>query len=303
MIRIYENNAPLPTPVHFRWSDASPTPEQPIFITGNPGATQRLLTQAQLATVRDVTLPLDQLISSELRGRLIRFGEESAENRFIAADALAGVENTYKRGMGRMRALIDARFMGAREAAEAGFRRRAADNAELTREIGDPWADLADIQPVMRQYYPAFYMLETRGGGGSQLYTWANQIVRAAQERARPNAERLVEYGEARLPAVQRTVLAEPPIYPALDTLQLSWWLEKTREVLTVDDPRIRRLLGDESPEALARRVISGTRLGDPAVRRAAVGGRPERRRGVGRSADPFRPRRPAGDARRAARI
>jgi hypothetical protein len=269
LIRIYENGAPASTPNHFRWTEAAPTPEQPVFVSGSPGATQRLLTQAQLATVRDVMLPMEQLIWSELRGRLIRFREESAEHRFIAADALSGIENSYKRGLGRMRALVDARFMTAREAAEADFRRRVAGNAELTREIGDPWADLAALQPAVRQLYPAFYMLETRGGGGSQLYTWANQLVRAAQERARPAAERLSEYGEARLPLVQRQVLAERPIYPALDTVQLSWWLEKTREVLTVDDTRIRHLLGDEAPEALARRVMSGTRLGDPAVRRA----------------------------------
>ena len=211
--------------------------------------------------MRDVTLPLDQLISSELRGRLIRFGEESAENRFIAADALSGVENTYKRGIGRMRALIDARFMAAREAAEAEFRRRVAGNAELAREIGDPWADLAALQPEVRRLYPAFYMLETRAGGGSQLFTWANQIVRAAQERARPSAERLAEYGEARLPAVQRQVLAERPTYPALDTLQLSWWLEKDAR-----DPDRRR---SAHPPA-ARRRIAGSAGAAGDVRHAA---------------------------------
>lgn len=269
LIRIYENDAPVATPNHFRWTEAAPQPDQPVFVAGSPGATQRLLTQAQLMTVRDVMLPLDQLISSELRGRLIRFREESAENRFIAADPLSSAENSYKRGFGRQQALIDARFMAARDAGEAEFRRRVAANAELAREIGDPWADLAALQPEVRRLYPAYYMLETRAAGGSQLFTWANQIVRAAQERARPSAERLIEYGDARLPNVQRQVLAARPTYPALDTVQLSWWLEKVREILTVDDPRIRQLLGDEAPEALARRVVTGTRLGDPAVRRA----------------------------------
>lgn len=268
LIRVYENGAPAATPNHFRWTEAAPAPDQPVFVSGSPGATQRLLTQAQLATVRDLALPMEQLIWSELRGRLIRFREESDENRFIAADPLSGIENSYKRGLGRMRALVDARFMAARETAEADFRRRVASNAELAREIGDPWADLEALQPAMRQLYPAYYMLETRGGGGSQLFAWANQLVRAAQDRARPAAERLPEYGEARLPIAQRQLLAERPTYPALDTVQLSWWLEKTREILTVDDPRIRRLLGNESPEALARRVMTGTRLGDPAVRR-----------------------------------
>ncbi|MGE3396658.1 MAG: S46 family peptidase [Sphingomonas sp.] len=269
LIRIYENDAPATTPNHFRWTEAAPAPDQPVFVAGSPGATQRLLTQAQLATIRDVMLPLDQLVASELRGRLIRFGEESAENRFVAAQALGSVENTYKRGMGRMQALIDARFMAGREAAEADFRRRVTADAELSREIGDPWADLAALQGEARRLYPAFAMLEMRAGGGSQLFTWANQIVRAAQERARPSAERLAAYGDARLAGVRRQLLAERPTYPALDTLQMSWWLSKTREILTVDDPRVRQLLGNESPETLAARVIAGSRLGDPAVRQA----------------------------------
>ena len=49
----------------------------------------------------------------------------------------------------------------------------------------------------------------------------------------------------------------------------MEWWLSKTREWLTVDDPRMRGLLGEESPEALSARLVEGTTLADPAVRRA----------------------------------
>lgn len=100
-LRAYENGRPAATPVHFSWNPA-PVPENtPLFLSGAPGATQRLLTQAQLRTIAEVQLPLDQQLSSELRGRLIRFGEESDENAFIAADPLTGLENTYKRSYGR----------------------------------------------------------------------------------------------------------------------------------------------------------------------------------------------------------
>jgi hypothetical protein len=58
-------------------------------------------------------------------------------------------------------------------------------------------------------------------------------------------------------------------VYPALDQLQIEWWLSKTREWLTVDDPRVKRLLGRESPEGLAERIVKGTSLAKPAVRRA----------------------------------
>lgn len=275
-IRLYENDAPAVTPTHFVWNADRPVEGTPVFVSGSPGATQRLLTQDQLATVRDVVLPLDQLIASELRGRLIRFSQESEGNAFIAMDPIVGLENTYKRGLGRMRALTDADFMGRRAAAEAEFRARASADAALTDRVGDPWSALSAIQPIARELYPAYALLEGGTGigttpvaGGSQLFMWARALVRGAQERAKPSAERLPEFGDARLSALQAGLFAARPTYPALEQVRLEWWLSKTREWLTVDDPRVRALLGQESPEQLSARLVAGTTLADPAVRRA----------------------------------
>ncbi|MDP3658397.1 MAG: S46 family peptidase [Brevundimonas sp.] len=275
-IRLYENDAPAATPTHFRWNADKPVEGTPVFVSGSPGATQRLLTQDQLFTVRDVVLPMDQLLASELRGRLIRFSEESEENAFIAMDPISGIENTYKRGRGRMAALIDSQFMATRAAGEADFRRRVAADAALTTRIGDPWGELGAVQPVLRELYPAMALLEggtgvgtTPVGGGSQLFLWARTLVRGAQERAKPSAGRLPEYADSRLAAVQSGLFAERPVYPSLEQLRLEWWLSKTREWLTVDDPRMGVLLGVESPESRSARLVEATTLGDSTVRRA----------------------------------
>lgn len=267
-VRIYEGDRPVKTPGYLRLNPAPPKENQPVFLSGSPGATQRLLTQDQLRTVAEVTLPLEQLVNSELRGRLLRFGHENDRNAFIAGQAISSIENTYKRGFGRQQALIDDRFMATRTRFEEDFRRRVQADPKLRQEIGDPWADLAKLQEGVVRLHPGFYMLETRAGGGSQLFNWAEDLVRGAQERPKPNAERLPEYGEARIPQVESSLFAERPTYPALDEVQLAWWLSKVREILTVDDPRVHQLLGKESPEQLAKRLASGTKLGDPAVRK-----------------------------------
>ena len=272
-IRLYENDAPAETPTHFTWNADRPVENTPVFVTGSPGATQRLLTQDQLFTVRDVVLPMDQLIASELRGRLIRFSEESEENAFIAMDPIVGLENTYKRGLGRMRALTDPGFMTQKSAEETAFAARS-DMAGVY--IGPILDELQDIQPIARELYPAYALLEGGTGigttpvaGGSQLFLWARTLVRGAQERAKPSAERLPEFGDARLSAVQSSLFAARPTYPALEQVRMEWWLSKTREWLTADDARVRTLLGRESPEALSARLVEGTTLADPAVRRA----------------------------------
>ncbi|MFC7537891.1 S46 family peptidase [Sphingomonas sp. GCM10030256] len=267
-VRIYENDRPVRTPGFLRWNPAPPQENQPVFLSGSPGATQRLLTQAQLGTVQDVTLPLEQLINSELRGRLLRFSHENERNAFIAGQAISSIENVYKRGFGRQQSLIDERFMAGRAQTEANLRQRVQADPALRQSIGDPWTDLAKLQEEIVRLYPGYYMLEVRAGGGSQLYNWAKDLVRGAQERPKANADRLPEYGDARLAQVENGLLAARPTYPELDEVQLAWWLSKVREILTVDDPRIAQLLGKESPEQLADRLTRGTKLGDPALRR-----------------------------------
>ena len=271
-IRRYEDGRPAQTPVHFKWNADRPVEGTPVFVSGSPGATQRLLTQDQLFSVRDVVLPMDQLIASELRGRLIRYSEEGERQAFEAMDPIVSIENTYKRGLGRMRALTDANFMRMKAEQEADFRARA----EAGAGENNPWTTLSEVQPVLRESYPAYALLEggtgigtTPVGGGSQLFLWARTLVRGAQERAKPSAERLPEYADSRLAGVQSGLFAERPVYPGLEQVRMEWWLSKTREWLTVDNPNVRALLGNESPEQLSARLIEGTTLGDPAVRRA----------------------------------
>jgi hypothetical protein len=271
-IRLYEDGRPAQTPVHFKWNADRPVEGTPVFVSGSPGATQRLLTQDQLFSVRDVVLPMDQLIASELRGRLIRYSEEGERQAFEAMDPIVSIENTYKRGLGRMRALTDANFMRMKAEQEADFRARA----EAGAGANNPWTTLSAVQPILRESYPAYALLEggtgigtTPVGGGSQLFLWARTLVRGAQERAKPSAERLPEYADSRLAGVQSGLFAERPVYPGLEQVRMEWWLSKTREWLTVDNPNVRALLGNESPEQLSARLIEGTSLGDPAVRRA----------------------------------
>jgi len=273
-IRLYENDAPAATPTHFTWKADRPVEGTPVFVSGSPGATQRLLTQDQLMTIRDVVLPMDQLIASELRGRLIRYSEEGERQAFEAMDPIVSLENTYKRGLGRMRALTDTSFMAMKAEQEADFRRRYAEANGASRT--NPWALLSDVQADARELYPAMALLEGGSGvgttpvaGGSQLFLWARTLVRGAQERGKPSAERLPEFADSRLSGVQTGLFAERPVYAHLEQVRMEWWLSKTREWLTVDSPYIRPLLGEESPEQLSARLIEGTKLADPAVRRA----------------------------------
>jgi hypothetical protein len=91
--------------------------------------------------------------------------------------------------------------------------------------------------------------------------------VRTAKERARPIAERRAGFTDAAITQTGRRLGEATPIDNGLEALFLTHWLLKTREYLTVDNAQVKALLGREAPAGLAGRLVSGTRLGDPAER------------------------------------
>lgn len=268
-VRLYEGGKPVKSPAHLTWRSTAPKLDEVTFVSGNPGGTDRMLTVSQLQTQRDLVLPVSQLQRSELRGRLIQFSAESPEHKRIATDMLFGLENGFKVFFGRQFALNDPAFMGAKTAAEAELRAKVAADPKLAATVGDPWGDIAKVQTVYADNYLRYRQLESAAGGGSDLYWHARELVRAAQERTKPSGERLPEFADARLPLMEKQLLDDKPVHPELETLYLGFWLSKTREYLTADDPATKLILGKESPEGLATRLVSGSKLGDPAVRKA----------------------------------
>ncbi|KLE34012.1 S46 family peptidase [Aurantiacibacter luteus] len=259
-LRAYENGQPVSTPNHLRWDPRAPQDGEITFVVGNPGSTSRLWTESQRAFEREVRLPVTVATTSELRGRLIRAMEESPEHAREGLDTLNGLENSLKVYIGRTTALNDPGFTGPLAQAEADLRARSAGNAE----VGDPWATVDAAVDAYRDLYMPYRFITP----SSSLYSYAEALVYAAQERAKPNGERLPGFTDSALPLAEQRLLGEVPVYPWLEELTLAWSLSKAREYLGVDDADTRLLLGRESPEQLAERLVSGTRLADVEYRR-----------------------------------
>lgn len=268
-LRVYENGQPASTPEHLTWNPDRIVEGQPVFVAGNPGSTSRLKTVDQLRIERDWQIPAELRRLAELRGRVIRFAEESPENARMTRDALRGIENNLKRYTGMHQALADRDFYAGLEQAEADL--RAATAADPSAY--NPWGEIEMAHEDYVRLYPRYTWLETGAGQGSALFSYARAIVRAAQERERPAGERLAGYSDAALDALGRTLAQPRNIDEPLESLYLQFWLSKTRENLGTDDPDVQSMLGRESPEALGARLIEGTTLADPAARAALFEG------------------------------
>jgi hypothetical protein len=239
-----------------------------VFVAGNPGSTSRLLTADQLDSLRDFVFPQLLLQFSEFRGRLIEFGAQGPEQARIADRELFGVENSFKAIYGEFQALSEPGFLESKRKADAELRAKVAADPALAARTGDAWGEIARAQVDRAALNASSFLLESRAGGGSQLYAYARDLVRAARERTKPNGERLPRYTDSRLPLVEKQVLDEKPVYPSLERLELAFWLTKVREYLTADAPETKVFLGADSPEDIAARLSAST-LGDAKVRKA----------------------------------
>jgi hypothetical protein len=261
LLRAYRSGKPARTPQPLRIDFSGPDAGESVFVSGHPGTTSRLSTASELRFERDVTLPFGLLGASELRGRLIQFGRSSDVAARISAPVLNSLENTLKVRRKLLDALHDEAQLANKAEAEAALRKAYAG-------AGDPWAEAAAAMERQRAIALPYAFLERGLGFRSEQFSFARTLVRAAAERAKPNAERLREYVDAALPQIAQQVAAPVPIYPELERLTLTFALERMREWLGPDHPLVRRLLAREAPAALAERLVRDSKLADAGLRK-----------------------------------
>jgi V8-like Glu-specific endopeptidase len=267
LLRVYEQGKPASTPGHLSFNWAGAKAGEPVFVAGHPGTTQRLMTVDQLKTQRNAVLPFWLLRYSELRGRLAQYSKTSPEAARTAKDYLDGIENSIKVRRMQLVSLLDDRLIERRTAEERKLREAVKADTTLNGGTSDPWDEIAEAQAVYRDINIPYTLIEGAGGFNSDLFLYARQILRAADERAKPNAQRLREFTAGALPALEQHLGADTPVYPELERVKLSFSLERMREYLGPDHPVVKQALGSESPDQRATALVSGSTLADSKVR------------------------------------
>jgi hypothetical protein len=264
LLRAYDSHGkPAAVSSYLRIRPEGPSPGELVFVSGHPGSTDRLLTVAQLEELRDVMLPQWLLRASELRGRYIEYGKSSPEAHRIVENPLLYLENSLKVRRKLLDALLDERLLQKKRQEESELRVKARAGGMTS----DPWERIAKAEQTDRELSLPYIFIEAGAGFNSKLFSYARLILRGATERQKPNADRLREYRETALPRLEQQLKAPVPVYPELENLTLSFSLERMREWLGPDAPLVRRLLSKDSPDTLAARVISGSKLNDPQER------------------------------------
>jgi hypothetical protein len=262
ILRAYEDNKPAQTPNYLQIDFSGPGANELVFVSGDPGTTERLQTRSQLEFDRDVSLPVALLRASELRGRYIQFGKNNVGDERITLAPLNSLQNGIKVRRKELDALNDDALLEEKSKAEQALRAVAGITGS------DPWQEISAALSRERVLYLPYIFIENAAGFSSALFRNARLLLRVADERSKPNNERLREFTDAELPHMQHDLYAQVPVYPEFEQMTLSFSLERMREWLGPDHPVVRRLMSKESPDALATRLIAETQLNDANFRK-----------------------------------
>jgi Peptidase S46 len=283
-LRIWKDGKPASTPDYFRWSQGGAKEGDLTFVSGHPWSTSRNLTVAQLAYLRDVGLPERLYRLSEARGELLVFSQRGPEEKRVAGETLFGVENALKAFKGRLLALTTPEVWQEKVKAEKELRERVASSPALAADAG-AWDAIDRAEKRKVEIHKTYWQLEVGWGFWSDLFDSARTLVRAADELPKANTDRLREFSDAKLPSLKQKLTSTAPVYKDLEAVTLAMSLRQLREALGADDPLVHKIFGSQSPEELAKKVVTGSTLGDPKIRKALFDGG---KKAVDASSDPM---------------
>lgn len=273
MLRIYENGVPLRPEHHLGWSTSGVSEGELTFVFGHPGRTQRLYTVDHLQFLRDVHLPQRLRWAWRLESKLRSFSGRSPEHARVAGDLLHGVSNARKAWTGQLESLMKQATINHKNREERRMvGALARSEPERWTEVEGAIADVRKSLETYRRFYDREQVFRVRG----KLFEHALHLVRMAGELPKPSGERLREYRDSNLDAIEQTLFADTPIDAGFEVELIASALGRMAETLGRNDQVVRTVLGDKSPSERANEAVRGSGLFDANTRRRMATGTPE---------------------------
>jgi len=283
LLRVYENGRPAVTKDHLKWNTKGAPDGELVFVSGNPGGTDRGQTVAQLEAARDAIYP-ERLARFKRELQALRtYAAKGSEQARQSADEIFGLENTVKAYTGEYNGLLDPKLFEKKKKAESDLRAKVQGDPEWRREYGSAWDAIA---AATKKEGEVTKLQQNRSiSAASGMARFARQIVVYAAEVKKPDAQRLDGYHDSQLDELKFYLLSPAPVYPEYEEALLAWSLEESLDQLGPNDPFIKAVLDGRKPADVAAQVIRGSKMADPAFRKSLVEGGEA---GVAASTDPL---------------
>jgi hypothetical protein len=269
LFRVYENGKPIDSKDYLKWNPRGASDGELVFVSGNPGSTERLDTMSQLEFQRDVQLPSYLKLLKSRIAVLEKYSAGSPEQAREAGSQIFGLQNSFKAIEGMHKGLLDAQIMKTKEKEESDFEHQVDSKPEWKREYGGAWDQIAEAEKKAASRAKQQFFR----GTNSELANLAATIVDYVAELKKPDGERLPGFHDAQLESLRFSLFSPAPVYPQMEIARMAGALALDSQELGPDDPFVKIALNGKTPQAAAEYWVSGTKMGDPAFRKKLIEG------------------------------
>ncbi len=270
LCRAYQNGKPVDSRNYLKINPRGAQTLDLVFVSGNPGSTDRLSTLKQIEAQRDLIVPETIKLIQRRLGVLRRYAAEGKEEARQTIAQIHSLENSLKVYQGQYKGLLDPSLIARKQKEEADFRSRVAADSELHKKYGKAWDEIAAAQQKQRMRYKEFRYRSVRA---SRLASLALSIVQYVAEVKKPDIRREDGFHDSQLESLRFSLFSPAPIYPKMEIVLLTDSLQESVRELGAGDPFVKAALGGKSAADAAREAVEGTRLADPSFRRELVDG------------------------------
>ncbi|WP_321477091.1 S46 family peptidase [uncultured Paludibaculum sp.] len=259
--RAYENGKPVHVDQYFKWAKTGVKEGDLTFVPGNPGSTGRLATVTELEFSASTSYPLVQRRLASLISALEQYMAKGPEQKRIAGENLFGNQNSYKAYTGFLTGLRDRTLMDRKRMEEKELKAAIAKDPARAEEFSRFWDELATTYQNYKGFYAPYWLLERGATRGSELLEIARDIVRYAEEKPKPDSQRLREYTDAGLPSLEQAMYSEAPIYPAMEEVAIENYFSFLVKELGESNPVVKAILDGKTPADAAKYYVQSSKL------------------------------------------
>jgi Peptidase S46 len=258
--RVYDDNGqPLKTQYFYKFNPNGVKENEPVFVVGNPGSTQRGFTSSDHEYLRDGQLPI---VLKRLKTTSLALQEY---NQTLKSDSLLNkifsLENSWKAISGHLGGLKDDYIIARRKAFENDFKAAVRANPKLKGDYAI-WDELAIYNQIRKKYIKDIQLLNLPA-----VNDGCGLAAQVAGKMVQANSSKLSGGSN------ESFINAKAPKSMQLEELLLAAYLETASTFLNPEDPFLKTALAGKSPKEAAATLIKTTKIYDVEGRKAIVDG------------------------------
>ena len=258
--RVYEDGEPLKTDYYFKWSDHGAEVNEPVFVIGNPGTTNRLKTIAQLEYLRDISYPNKLKLLDDLIETYETILENDPDRELELKGRLLNFLNSQKAYKGMLKGLRNPVLMQRKKDFEMNFKSVVQTDQILNKRYGNLWNQIEDIRYELRKISNKKFAFSLNEFSTPTYFFIADELIIIANELKLPENERDQSYIDDELEYIFNSMMPEDFDYKTNNHL-LKQKIDILYKYMGKDDDLVKKIAGGYHGDKAVKYILSNSSL------------------------------------------